>query len=544
MKPTKDPVCSKRGVELLRDPYLNKGTAFTKDERAALGLQGLLPPHVLTIEQQAGRYLTYLRHLPGPFEKFVSLMELHDRNKNLFYHVMLNNMPELTPIVYTPTVGKACVEFSHIFRRSRGLFVSLEDRGHVKEVLANWPEDDIRVIVVTDGERILGLGDLGANGMGIPIGKLVLYSACAGIHPRLTLPVTLDVGTNNENALGDPLYIGINRKRERGAAYDELIEEFVQAVFERYPKCILQFEDFGNTNAFRLLERYRHRVCCFNDDIQGTAGVTLAGLYSALQMLGKPLVEQKIMFLGAGEAGIGIADLIVNDMVVAGMKQSEARQRIALVDSKGLVCKSRKDLQEHKLHYAHDLEFVPDLASAVKSFRPNALIGVSGMPRTFTKDIVEEMARINERPIIFALSNPTANSECTAEEAYTWTQGRAIYASGSPFEAVRFQGKTFIPCQANNAYVFPGVGLGVMVSEAKHVTDEMFAVAAKTLSGMSCDTERAQGCLFPSLNEIRRVSLEIATAVAEKAYETGLARAPRPADLRAAVKAAMFQPGY
>ncbi len=533
-----------RGMDLLRDPYLNKGTGYTEEERDAYGLRGLLPAHVLTIEQQAGRYMGYLRKLHTGLEKYVDLMELNERNKTLFYYLLTHYISELLPIIYTPTVGQACVEFSHVFRRSHGVFITAADKGRVRQVLANWPEEDVRVIVVTDGERILGLGDLGANGMGIPIGKLALYSACAGINPRQTLPVTLDVGTNNEKALADPLYIGLSQKRLRGQEYDDLVDEFVQAVQERYPKALIQFEDFGNSNAFRLLEKYRNTICTFNDDIQGTAGVTLAGLYSALRITGQKLIDQKILFLGAGEAGIGIGDLIASAMVEEGLTLEEARLRNWFVDSKGLVVKSRTDLQAHKVPYAHDFEFVPDLISAVKALKPTAIIGVSGMARTFTKEVVEEMGAINERPIIFALSNPTANSECTAEEAYTWTQGRAVFASGSPFDPVRYDGRTYVPGQANNAYIFPGVGLGVVVSEAKHVTEEMFAVAAKTLASLVQEDDLACGRIFPPLENIRLISAEIGHAVAEVAYKSGLARALRPHDLREAVKAAMYDPKY
>lgn len=533
-----------RGLDLLRDPYLNKGTGYTEEERDAYGLRGLLPAHVLTIEQQAGRYMGYLRKLHTGLEKYVDLMELNERNKTLFYYLLTHYVSELMPIVYTPTVGQACVEFSHVFRRSHGLFVSAADKGRVRQVLANWPEEDVRVIVVTDGERILGLGDLGANGMGIPIGKLALYSACAGINPRQTLPVTLDVGTNNEKSLNDPLYVGLSQKRLRGEDYDALVDEFVQAVQERYPRALIQFEDFGNSNAFRLLAKYRDAVCTFNDDIQGTAGVTLAGLYSALRITGQKLNDQRILFLGAGEAGVGIGDLIVSAMVEQGLTPEEARARNWFVDSKGLVVKSRTDLQEHKLPYAHEFEFLPDLISAVKALKPTAIIGVSGMPRTFTKEVVEEMGKINERPIIFALSNPTANSECTAEEAYLWTQGRAVFASGSPFDPVRYDERTFVPGQANNSYIFPGVGLGIVVSEAKHVTEEMFAIAAKTLAGLVSEDDLARGRIFPPLEDIRKVSAEIGHAVAEVAYKSGLARALQPYDLREAVRLAMYDPKY
>jgi malate dehydrogenase (oxaloacetate-decarboxylating)(NADP+) len=400
------------------------------------------------------------------------------------------------------------------------------------------------MIVVTDGERILGLGDLGANGMGIPVGKLSLYTACAGIHPTQCLPVTLDVGTNNETLLKDPLYIGLPERRLRGAAYDELVEEFFTGVQEIFPKACIQLEDFGNTNAFRLLHRYRNRACTFDDDIQGTAGVTLAGLYAALRITCNKLTDQKFLFLGAGEAGIGIGDLIVTGLMREGMSEAEAKLKCWFVDSKGLVVKSRTDLVEHKRPYAHDDVPVSDFLAAVESLAPTAIIGVSGMPRTFTKPVIEAMARLNRRPIIFALSNPTSKSECTAEEAYTCSAGRAIFASGSPFPPVTYDGKIFVPGQGNNAYIFPGVGLGVIASEAARVTDEMFFVAAKTLADLVTEDDHSQGRIYPSLKRIREVSAAIATDVANLAFQRGLTTISRPANLAAHVKAQMYEPTY
>jgi malate dehydrogenase (oxaloacetate-decarboxylating)(NADP+) len=458
--------------------------------------------------------------------------------------VVLNHLEEIMPIIYTPTVGQACQEFGHIFRRPRGLFVSAYDRGHVSEVLRNWPHEDVRIIVVTDGERILGLGDLGALGMGIPIGKLALYSACAGIHPTQTLPVTLDVGTDNQQLLDDPLYLGIPRRRLRGKAYDELVDEFFEAVAEVFPKAVVQLEDFATRNAFRLLEKYRVGFCSFDDDIQGTAGVALAGVYSALRITGNDLGERPYLFLGAGEAGIGIGELIVAALVHEGWDEEEARKLCWFFDSKGLVVKSRTDLASHKQAFAHDATFTDDFLEAVERLQPGALIGVSGQPQTFTRPILEAMGRINERPVIFALSNPTSKSECTAEQAYQWTEGRAIFASGSPFAPVTLGDRHFVPGQGNNAYVFPGVGLGLIVSEATACTDEMFFVAARTLAGMVNEDDLKQGRIYPSLTRIREVSAYIAEAVAGVAFERGLARAPRPDDLGATVRAAMFQPDY
>lgn len=533
-----------RGIDILRDPYINKGTAFNETERDAHGLRGLLPARVLNMETQVARVLeNYNRHTDN-LQKYSFLMDLLERHVALFFRVVMDNLEEMMPIIYTPTVGLACQRFGHIFQRPRGLFISMHDKGHVRKILDNWYEDDVRVIVVTDGERILGLGDLGAHGMGIPIGKLALYSGLAGIDPRQTLPITLDVGTNNKKMLEDPLYIGLPMERVRGDAYDELIEEFVMAVQDRFPNALLQFEDFGNSNAFRLLEKYRNRILTFNDDIQGTAAVTLAGLFSALRITGGDLDKQRIMFLGAGEAGIGIGDLIVNAMVEQGMDAQAARERCWFVDSQGLVVKSRDKLAHHKLPYAHDHAFIPDLLTAIKTLKPTALIGVSGIGNTFTYDVVQAMGAFNERPIIFALSNPTSQAECTAEQAYTWTGGRAVYASGSPFPTVHYDGKTFVPGQANNSYVFPGVGLGVVASKARHVTDEMFASAAKTLAHLATQEDLDMGRIFPSLQRIREVSLEIATAVAEIAYRDGLAREAKPADVRAHVASLMYDPSY
>jgi malate dehydrogenase (oxaloacetate-decarboxylating)(NADP+) len=533
-----------RGAALLREPTLNKGTAFTEEERRELGLEGLLPPHVGSLDTQVIRVMENFHRSPTDLERYIYLMNLLDRNETLFYRVVVERMEEMMPIVYTPTVGQACQEYGHILRRSRGIFVSAKDRGRVADLLRNWPRKDVRVIVVTDGERILGLGDLGANGMGIPGGKLCLYTACAGIHPTLCLPVTIDVGTNNEELLNDILYVGLRQRRLRGEAYDELVEEFVTAVQELYPRAVIQFEDFANHNAFRLLSRYRDRVCCFNDDIQGTGAVGLAGLYSALRITGGTLEEQKILFMGAGEAGVGIGDMVCSAMVAEGLSGEEARRRCWFVDSKGLMVKSRSDLSGHKLRYAQDHEYVSDFASAVNALRPTVIIGVSGQTRAFTQTVLEAMAVYNKRPIVMAMSNPTSKSECTAEQAYTWTEGRAIFASGSPFSPVTFKGHTYVPGQANNAYVFPGIGMGIIACRAKSVTDEMLSVAARALADAVTEADLEQGRIYPALTRIREVSAAIATAVAEQAYRQGLAREPRPDDLAAFVKSQMYEPKY
>ena len=533
-----------RGVRLLHDPVCNKGTAFDEKERDALGLRGLLPPRIHDQATQVMRVREHLRLKTTDLERFIYLASLQDRNETLFYRVIVDHLDEMMPLIYTPTVGQACQAYGNIFRRPRGLFVSVEDRGRIRTLLDNWPHRDVRIIVVTDGERILGLGDLGANGMGIPVGKLALYTACAGIHPTRCLPVTLDVGTNNEELLRDPLYIGTPQHRLRGEANDALVDEFVDAVQETFPRAVLQLEDFGNANAFRLLEHYRERVCCFDDDIQGTGAVILAGIYSALRIAGGALQDQRFVFLGAGEAGIGIAGNIAAALMDEGVPEQEAREHCWFLDSKGLVVRSRTDLVEHKRPYAHDHEFLPDLASALERLRPTALIGVSGIPGTFTREILEAMARHCDRPMVFALSNPTSKAECTAQQAYEWTDGRAIFASGSPFAPVDHQGKTFVPGQGNNAYIFPGVGLGAIASQASRVTDEMFFVSARALADQVTPSDLALGRVYPPLAKIREVSVSIATAVAEVAYERGLARRPRPDDLEAAVRAEMFEPDY
>jgi malate dehydrogenase (oxaloacetate-decarboxylating)(NADP+) len=533
-----------RGAALLHDPSRNKGTAFTEEERDRLGLRGLLPTRVNTQDQQVLRVLENYRNKPTDLEKFIYLTSLHDRNETLFYRVVMDHLTEMMPIIYTPTVGEACQKYGHIFRRARGLFVSVRDRGRVAEVLRNWPEEDVRLIVVTDGERILGLGDLGANGMGIPIGKLSLYTACAGVPPECGLPVMLDVGTNNEALLADPLYLGIGERRVRGEAYDALVDEFVEAVQQVYPGCLIQFEDFASTNAFRLLEKYRNRVCSFNDDIQGTAAVTLAGLYSAMRITGGRLPDQKLLFAGAGAASTGIADIVVAAMVEEGLSQDAAAARCWFMDSKGLVVAGRDDLVPHKRRYAHRHEPLHDLHSAARELRPTALIGASGHPGIFDRPVVDAVASAQERPIIFALSNPTSRAECTAEDAYRWTEGRAIFASGSPFAPVTVGRRTLVPGQGNNAYVFPGIGLGVVLSGATRVTDEMFFAAARALAAAVSKEDLESGCLFPPLPRIREVSGAIAAAVARVAYDRGLATRPRPADLKAWVDAEMYQPVY
>ena len=534
-----------RGTALLRDPALNKGTAFTEQERDALGLRGLLPPYICTMEDQVARVLENFRRLQTPLSKYILLESLHDRNEALFFRVITENPDEMMPIIYTPTVGIACQQFGHIYRRPRGLFISAADRGRIAQVMRNWPYREAAMIVVTDGERILGLGDLGANGMGIPIGKLALYTACAGLHPRRCLPVMLDVGSNNEALLSDPLYLGLRQKRLSGDALDELVDEFIEATQQVFPGIVVQFEDFANHNAFRLLRNYRDKVCCFNDDIQGTASVTVAGIFSALRVTKRRMSEQTFLCLGAGEAASGISDLLCAAMVDDGLDPAAARGRCWMVDSRGLVVASRTGLAEHKKPYAHEHAPVADFPGAVKSLKPTAIIGVGATPGMFTREVIEEMSRLNDRPIVFALSNPTSRSECTAEQAYAWSAGKALFASGSPFDPVTLpDGRRLVPRQGNNSYIFPGVGLGVIAVHATRVTDDMFMAAARTLATYVSEDDLAQGSLYPPLNSVRGVSAHIAAAVAEVAFRSGLAGIGRPADLYELIRSQMYEPRY
>jgi len=538
------PVNFYRGVKILHDPVRNKGTAYTEAERDHLKLRGLLPPRVHSPAEQELRVLGNVRAKPTDLERYLYLVALQDRNETLFYRVVMNHIDEMMPLIYTPTVGKACQEFQHIYRKPRGFYVSLQDRGRVKDILQNWPHKDVKIIVVTDGERIRGLGDLGAGGMGIPIGKLALYTACAGIHPTHCMPVMLDVGTNNKNLLDDPLYNGLERQRARGDQYDGLVEEFISAAGEVFPGVLIQLEDFGNTNAFRLLEKYRDRACLFNDDIQGTGAVALAGIISALRITGGELAEQKLLFLGAGEAGIGIADTFVAALVEQGIPAEQARRQCWFVDSRGLLVADRDGVSESKRPYAHEHPYIKGLLEAVKALEPTAILGLSGQPGAFTPEVIGAMTQINERPIVFALSNPTSNSECSAEEAYTASGGRAIFASGSPFAPVQLANQTFVPGQGNNVYIFPGVGLGAIVSRARVVTDEMFLAAAHSLAAQVAETDLERGRIYPPLSRIRQVSALIARDVAKIAYDKGLTDKPEPADILAEINEYMYQPVY
>jgi malate dehydrogenase (oxaloacetate-decarboxylating)(NADP+) len=498
----------------------------------------------MTQDEQKVRVLAALRGKNSNLEKYIYLRALQDRNEYLYYRIIIDEIEELMPIIYTPTVGEACQKFAHIYRQPRGIYISDRDRGAISNILSNWPYKDLDVIVVTDGERILGLGDLGADGMGIPIGKLSLYTACSGIDPAKTLPITIDVGTDNEELLDDPLYIGVRHSRIRGKKYDVIIDEFMETVSKQFPTVLIQFEDFANQNASRLLEKYRNNYCMFNDDIQGTGSVVLAGLLSAMRLLDESIKDQKFMFYGAGSAAFGIAEMIIQKLMQFEMTIEEARSRIYFFDSKGLVVESRNNLNEQKLLYAHQLDEETELFSAIKITQPSVLIGVSGQKGAFTESIVCEMFRVNTHPIIFALSNPTSKSECTPEQAYNWTDGQAIFVSGSPFDPVQYNSKIFHPGQGNNAYIFPGVGLGVVVSRASLVTDEMFTTAAETLANMVSDSDLEKGRLYPPLTDIREISRNIAVKVAEVAFDKNIARVDRPKNLIQTIEAMMFSSKY
>lgn len=532
-----------RGADLLRNPQLNRADAFTQEERDEKGLRGLLPPAVTTKELQVQRMLALLDRCPTALDKFLMLDSLHTTDEDLYFKLLIEHIDDFMPVVYTPTVGEVCQKFSHIYRYPRGAFISINDKGRVGEIIDNVPNEEVDVIVVTDGQRILGLGDLGVNGMGIPCGKLSLYTACAGIAPEKTLPVTIDVGTNNQDNLNDPLYLGLRHERVSGEAYDELIEEFMTEVRRRWPNVLIQFEDFGNNHAFDLLERYKDKCLCFNDDIQGTATVAVTGVYSALRVTKQKLADQRFLFLGAGEAATGIAELLVDAMVAEGMDRAEALKHCCLFDSKGLVTSTRGDkLAHNKVPFAHDLPNCKTFIEAVRALRPTGVIGVAAQPGAFNAEVLHEMAEINERPIVFALSNPTSRAECNAETAYRETNGRALFASGSPFAPVALGDKTFVPRQGNNSYVFPGLGLGAVFAQARCMPTGMFLAASRALAEFVSESDLEQGSLYPPLSMVREVSVKIGATVAQYAYDNGLANNERPEDLEAAVRAFMYDP--
>jgi malate dehydrogenase (oxaloacetate-decarboxylating)(NADP+) len=533
-----------RGAALLRNPHANKFTAFTAVEREELGLTGLLPEQVETEEAQIDRVLRQIDLKASDLERYIFLTSLLETNETLFYRVLMSDPARFIPLVYTPTVGEACENFGHILRRPRGLYLSINRKEQLKEILRNWTQPDVRFIVVTDGERILGLGDLGVNGMGIPVGKLALYTACAGVPPHLTLPITLDVGTNNESLLADPLYLGLRQRRVTGAQYDEFIEAFVTAVQEVFPRACIQFEDFAFPHAAPILARYRDRVSCFNDDIQGTAAVVLAGVLAALRVTGGSLADQRFLFLGGGTAGSGIAGLLVKAMVQAGVPEKEAFGSISLFDKDGLIHSGRSGLADFQKPFAHDHAPVDNFVTAIETLRPTAIIGVSTAGKAFSQPVIEAMARVNERPIIFPLSNPTSHSECTAEEAYVWSDGRAVFASGSPFGPVQFKGRTFTPGQGNNVYIFPALGMAIYATEARRVTEEMLVVAAQALAQQVTPADLDAGLIYPPQSRIFETSLAVAREVASFIFDQGLAGVPRPDDLGAFIDAKVYRPSY
>jgi malic enzyme len=543
-----------RGAALLAHPMYSKGTSFTHEERRTFGIEGLLPHTVGTIEVQRRRMVDNIARKADPLEKYIGLAALQDRNEVLYYRVLVDHIDEFLPIVYTPTVARACQDFSQIFRRGRGLWITPRHRGRIHEVLGNAPFEDVRLIVVTDNERILGVGDQGAGGMGIPIGKLALYVAAAGIHPAQTLPISLDVGTDNAALLADERYLGWREKRLRGPEYDALVEEFVQAVKQRFPKALLQWEDFKKGNAYRLLDRYRSTICSFNDDIQGTAAIAAAAMMAGARVSGIPLTEQRAVILGAGAAGIGIARLIRSTLARAGLSGEALTRAVASIDSKGLLVDDQPVDDAHKKPFVWPLALAAsvglpsgkprDLESVIRAVKPTVLIGTSGDPGTFTEAAIREMAKHAGRPVVLPMSNPTANSEATPADVLAWTEGRALVATGSPFAPVPYAGRNIVIGQANNAFVFPGVGLGAILSEAREVTDSMFTVAADRLASVPSESDLATGSLFPSVRDLRPVTAVIAEAVIKEARDCGVGKKIPDADIPALVAGAMWQPEY
>jgi malate dehydrogenase (oxaloacetate-decarboxylating)(NADP+) len=541
LSPTVD---GKRGIDLLHDPVLNKSTAYTEAERQALGLVGLIPDATESEDLQLRRVMQQLGHKSTDLDRYLYLINLLDNDETLFYRTVMSDPARFLPIVYDPTIAEACLKFGHIYRRTRGMYLSITRKGHVKEVLRNWPVKDVRVICVTDGGRILGLGDLGANGMGIPIGKLQLYTACAGVPPQGLLPMYLDAGTNNQTYLNDPLYLGLRRTRP---ATDELYaftDEFVEAVQEVFPGCCIHFEDWTGSDAVHLLARYRDKVCCYNDDIQGTGSVTLAGLLAALKVTRTDIRDQRIFFFGAGSAAIGLAGLIEAAMVQNGLSLKDAQARISMFDINGLLEPSRKDLFDFQMPYAHPHAPSRDLVACIESIKPTMLIGVSTVGQTFRQPVIEAMSRLNDRPIVFALSNPTDRAECTAQQAYEWSKGKALYAAGVQFPTVFYGGRTFLPGQANNFYIFPAVGMAIYATRAKRVTDQMFIEAANALADQITPQQLEQGLLFPPQSDILESEIKTAVRVARLVFEEDLANVPRPKDIEEFIREHVYKPVY
>jgi len=535
---------AKRGSELIQDPSLNKSTAFTETERQSLGLIGLVPDVIETEDLQLRRVLTQLGHKNTDLDRYIYLVNLLDHNETLFYRTVMSDPARFLPIVYDPTIGEACLKFGHIYRQARGMYLSIARRGKVKEILKNWPREDIRFICVTDGGRILGLGDLGANGMGIPIGKLQLYTAAAGVPPQNLLPMYLDAGTNNEQYLNDPLYLGLRKTRPPTAELFSFVDEFVEAVQEVFPKCCIHFEDWTGVDAVHLLKRYRDKYCVYNDDVQGTAGITLAGMINATKLKGTKLKDEKYLFLGAGSAGIGLADLLCSALVADGMELKAARSQVWMFDVNGLLQSTRRDLVDFQMPYAHEHAPTKDFVAAVESIKPTTIIGVSTIGGAFTQKVVEAMSRINERPVILALSNPTEHAECTAEQAYNWSLGKAIYAAGVQFPPVNYKGQTRLPGQANNFYIFPAVGMAIFATQARRVTDEMFIEAAAAVADQVSAEQLKQGLLYPLQSNILETEIKTAARVAALVFDSNLSRVDRPVNMETFIRQHVYKPEY
>ena len=535
---------SARGIEVLQDPKLNKSTAFTEAEKLALGLIGLVPDVTESEDLQLQRVNLQLAQKPTDLERYIYLINLLDHNETLFYRTLMSDPARFLPIVYDPTIGEACLKFGHIYRQARGMYLSMTRRGKVKEILKNWPEKDVRFICVTDAGRILGLGDLGANGMGIPIGKLQLYTACAGVPPQYLLPMYLDAGTNNEQYLHDPLYLGMRKTRPSTEELYSFVDEFVQAVQEVFPKCCIHFEDWTGVDAVHLLQRYRDKYCVYNDDVQGTAGIVLTGMLNAAKIKGTKLSDEKYLFLGAGSAGIGLADLLCSAMVEEGLSLKKAQSRVYMFDINGLLEDTRKDLVDFQEPYAHKHAPTRDFVAAIESIKPTTIIGVSTVGGTFTQKVIEAMSRINERPVVLALSNPTEKAECTPEQAYTWSKGKAIYAAGVQFPPVHLNGQTFLAGQANNFYIFPADGMAIFATQASRVTDEMFIEAARAVADQVSPDLLKQGLLYPLQSDILETEIQTAARVAKLVFDSGLARVARPTDMVAFIRERVYKPEY
>ncbi len=533
-----------KNFEILENPILNKGTAFTIEERDKLNITGLFPDAVDDLDLQRRRVMEQLATKSTDLERYIYLIGLLDRDEVLFYNVVMSEPARFIPILYDPTVGEACLKFDHIFRRPRGMYISLSHKGNVAKILRNWPVKDVRFICVSTGGRILGLGDLGVNGMGIPIGKLQLYTACAAIPPESLLPILLDCGTNNEQYLHDPLYLGLRKPRPSDTEMDEFVEEFIQATQKVFPSCCVHFEDWKGTDAIKYLAKYRDKICCYNDDIQGTASIVLAGLMTALAAKKEKLYQQRIFFLGAGSAGLGIADLLVSAMKLEGMTEKDARSAITLFDIQGLIETSRKDLSPSQKKYAKSHAAINNLLEAIQVFKPTILIGVSTQSKAFNQQVVETMAKLNERPIIFALSNPTYKAECSAEEAYNWTQGKALFAAGVQFSNVKFNNKVFYPGQANNFYIFPAVSLAVYATRPKHITDELFIEAARATAAQVDPAERERGMLFPPQSNILATEVATAVKVAELIFNKEMATVEKPKDIKSWLENQLYKAEY